>query len=139
MCLIRLSTQPQLSLPLLMTHLHFVLSLRVNCTHQRSKQSSQLNTHTERMSAIDTMMVASSFLPLLAALMLTIGFLKVRVRETHSFATRAKSKNMSLVEMRRQSLSRTKKSNVSNNAPPSKHDSNQIQTDNASLSRAYLY
>ena len=37
------------------------------------------------------------------------------------------------------SLSRTKKSNVPNNAPPSKHDRNQIQTDNASsLSRAYL-
>ena len=81
-------------------------------------------------------MVASSF-PLLAALMLTIGFLN-NVRETHSFAMRAKSKNMSLVEMRRRSLSRTKKSNVPNNVTRSKHDSNQIQTDNVSLSRAYL-
>ena len=60
-------------------------------------------------------MVVASF-PLLA-LVLAIVFLNVR--ETHSFAVRAKQ---SLVEMRRQSLSRTKKSNVCSNAPPRKHD-----------------
>ena len=81
------------------------------------------------MAAIGAMVVVS--IPLLA-LMLAIVFLNVR--ETHSFAVRAKSKSMSLVEMRRQSLSRTKKST----APPRKHGINHMQTDNASLSKQYL-
>eukprot|EP00986_Skeletonema_menzelii_P011226 scaffold5693_cov141-Skeletonema_menzelii.AAC.33 len=75
-----------------------------------------MNTTNDAMAAVGAMMVAS--FPFLA-LMLAIVFLFVR--ETHSFAVRAKSQSLVLVEMRRQSFSKTKKSD-----------------DNSSLSETYL-
>lgn len=74
-------------------------------------------------------MVVASF-PLLA---LVLAIVSLNVRETHSFAVRAK---LSLVEMRRQSLSRTKKSNVGSNAPPRKHGIN--HDNDESLSKEFL-